>query len=209
MIRRPELAIFLVPAVLVVIIVATILALLIVRSGGAAQPEVGLMAEAVLQSPDGDSMGTVTFRQAASGVLVMADVKGLAPGGHAFIIHEVGACTPDFRAAGDHFNPADTEHGFIHSTWKRDESGEGHSGDLPNIYAASDGSARADFFTAGITLDMGPRHSVFDADGSAIIVHENPDAYGEEESDTGNRIACGVIRPTYGQGDAATGDMLR
>ena len=50
-------------------------------------------------------MGTVTFRQAASGVLVMADVKGLTAGGHAFIIHEVGACTPDFNAAGDHFKP--------------------------------------------------------------------------------------------------------
>ena len=214
MTRRPELAIFLVPALLVVIIVALILTLLIIRSGGAAQPKIGLTAEAALESPSGDPMGTVTFWQTASGVLVMADVKGLAPGGHAFIIHEVGTCTPDFRAAGDHFNPTDTEHGFIHSTWKRGESGEGHSGDLPNIYAASDGSARADFLTAGITLDMGLRHSVFDADGSAIIVHENPDAYGEEESDTGDRLACGVIRPAHelaiGQGDGAvTDDMLR
>ena len=69
----------------------------------------------------------------------------------------------------------------------------GHGGDLPNIYAASDGSARADFFTVGIALDTNQPHSIFDADGSAIIVHEHPDAYGEEESDTGNRVACGVI----------------
>ena len=79
-------------------------------------------------------------------------------------------------------------------SWRRGESTGGHGGDLPNIYAASDGTARADFFTAGITLDSGPRHSVFDDDGSAIIVHEKPDAYGEEESETGNRVACGVIR---------------
>ena len=77
--------------------------------------------------------------------------------------------------------------------WSRGEAGGGHGGDLPNIYAASDGSARADFFTDGITLDAGPRHSVFDADGSAIIVHEGPDSYGEVESDTGARLACGVI----------------
>ena len=141
-------------------------------------------------------MGTVTVRQAAAGVLVMADVKGLAPGGHAFIIHEVGTCTPDFGAAGDHFNPTDAEHGFVHPVWKSDESGGAHGGDLPNIYAASDGSARADFFITGITLDMDLRHSVFDSDGSAIIVHEKPDAYGEEESDTGSRLACGVIRHT-------------
>ena len=85
----------------------------------------------------------------------MAEVRGLAPGGHAFIIHEVGACAPDFSAAGDHFNPTDTEHGFIHSNWKRGEATGGHGGDLPNIYAASDGFARADFFTDGITLDSG------------------------------------------------------
>ena len=193
MIRRPELLILIVPAVIIVVGVS---ALLIARSSEPPQPEVGLTAEAALESPDGDSMGTVTFRQAASGVLIMADVKGLAPGGHAFIIHEVGACTPDFGAAGDHFNPGDTEHGLIHPAWRRGEATGGHGGDLPNIYAASDGSARADFFTVGIALDGNQQHSVFDADGSAIIVHEHPDSYGEEESDTGRRVACGVIRRT-------------
>ena len=190
---RRELVILLVPAVIMVIAIVGILAFLIFRAGESAPPKVGLTAEAALESPSGDSMGTVAFRQAASGVLIMADVKGLAPGGHAFIIHEVGACTPDFGAAGDHFNPTDAEHGFIHPAWQRGEPGEGHGGDLPNIYAASDGSARADFFTVGITLDTDLRHSVFDTDGSAIIVHEKPDSYGEHETDTGNRLACGVI----------------
>ena len=193
MTARSNLVIYLVP---ILIIVVAALFLLVVRPGEAAQPTVGLTASAALESPSGDSMGTVTFRQAATGVLVMADVKGLAPGGHAFIIHETGSCAPDFNAAGDHFNPEETEHGFIHPTWKRSESTGGHGGDLPNIYAASDGSARADFFTEGIILNSGPRHSVFDDDGSAIIVHEKPDAYGEEESDTGSRVACGVIRRT-------------
>ncbi len=195
MARKPYQAILLVPALIMVVTIAGILAFLIFRAGEPAPPKVGLMAEAALQSPDGASMGTVTFRQAASGVLVMADLMGLTPGGHAFIIHEVGACTPDFGAAGDHFNPTDAEHGLIHPAWQRGESDGGHGGDLPNIYAASDGSARADFFTVGITLDMDLRHSVFDADGSAIIVHEKPDSYGQQESDTGDRIACGVIRP--------------
>ena len=193
MIRIQELRTLIVPAVIIVIIAAGALALFIVRSGEAAEPEVGLTAEATLKSPSGTSMGTVTFRQAATGVLIMADVKGLSPGGHAFIIHEVGVCTPDFDAAGDHFNPTDAEHGFVHSAWTRGDSGAGHGGDLPNIYAASDGSARADFFTIGISLDMNQSHSVFDDDGSAIIVHEHPDAYGDEESDTGDRVACGVI----------------
>ena len=190
---RLYLPIFLVPIAIVVIAVVF---LLITRSGGDPEPTVGLTAAATLESPSGDAIGTVTFRQVAAGVLVAVEARGLAPGGHAFIIHETGACTPDFDAAGDHFNPTDAEHGFIHPNWSRGEATGGHGGDLPNIYAASDGSARADFFTEGITLDVGPRHSVFDDDGSAIIVHEKPDAYGEEESDTGSRLACGVIRHT-------------
>ena len=193
---RMERVILFVPVLIILVIVFVILILPEIRSSEAAQPRIGLTAEATLQSPDGKSVGTVTFLQAASGVLIMADVKGLAPGGHAFIIHESGSCTPDFSAAGDHFNPTDAEHGFVHSAWKRGESGRGHGGDLPNIYAASDGSARADFFTDGVTLDTDLSNSLFDDDGSAIIVHEKPDSYGEEESDTGSRLACGVIRPT-------------
>ena len=190
---RLHLVILLAPVVIIIAIVAGGLALLNVRSGEAAEPTIGLTAAATLESPEGISMGTVKFRQAASGVLIMADLQGLTPGGHALIIHEVGTCAPDFSAAGDHFNPSDAEHGFIHGAWKGGESGGGHGGDLPNIYAASDRSVRADFFTVGITLDSSSSHSIFDADGSAIIVHEKPDSYGETESDTGARVACGVI----------------
>ena len=171
-----------------------IVSLLAYRSIEDAPPIVGAKASAVLVSQDGDAIGSVTFRQAATGVLVAAQADGLSPGGHAFIIHSVGACTPDFDAAGDHFDPEGAgEYGFIHPNW-RGSSGGAHGGDLPNIYAAADGSARADFFTEGVTLDAGKDHSLFDADGSAIIVHEKPDTYGEGEADTGSRIACGVIR---------------
>ena len=178
---------------IVIVLVAGAI-LLILRSGGGDDRTPGLTAEAALTSPGGDPLGTVRFLQTAAGVLVMAEVNGLAPGGHAFIIHEVGACTPSFAAAGDHFDPTDADHGFVHGAWQGGDGGGGHGGDLPNIYAASDGSARADFFTDGVTLDRGPRHSVFDDDGSAIIVHELPDPYGEGEADTGERVACGVIR---------------
>ena len=183
----------------VVIVAVAIGVLSVVRSGGEHEPTPGLAAEAALTSADGAALGTVTFRQTAGGVLIMADVEGLAPGGHAFVIHEVGACTPSFNAAGDHFNPTGAEHGFIHAAWARDDSG-GHGGDLLNLYAAADGSARADFLTAGVTLDVGPSHSLFDADGSAIIVHERPDPYGDGEPDTGDRVACGIIVRLDGSG---------
>ncbi len=191
---RPSILVILLalPAVVILVAIGSLLAF---RFGQDAPPNIGATASAVLVSQDGESIGSVTFRQAAGGVLVAAKADGLAPGGHAFIIHSVGACTPDFDAAGDHFDPEDIgEHGFVHPNW-RGSSGEAHGGDLPNIYAAADGTARADFFTDGVTLDTGKDHSLFDADGSAIIVHEKPDAYGEVESDTGSRVACGVIRP--------------
>ena len=176
-------------------IVAALVGLLIFRYGQADQLEMGLKATAVLTSPSGESIGTVGFTQTPEGILVIAEAQGLEPGGHAFIVHAVGLCTPDFSAAGDHFNPDDRRHGFVHPNWSQRDSDTGaHGGDLPNIYAAADGTARADFFTDGITLQDGKRNSVFDADGSAVVVHERPDAYGEVESDTGERVACGVIQ---------------
>ncbi len=184
------LAIFVVPAIVVVF--AMLLG--VIRSSARAAPDIGASASATLVSLAGETIGTVNLIQRPNGVLVAVEAQSLTPGGHAFIIHSVGACSPGFTAAGDHFAPDDSGGGFVHSSWKRRESLGAHGGDLPNIYAAADGSVRADFFTTGITLDADAPHTVFDADGSAFVIHEKPDAYGQEESDTGERIACGVIQ---------------
>lgn len=183
------------PVLVLVIILVGGVALLNLRQSDSRDPEIGLTGVAELKSPTGEVVGSVDFLQTSLGVLIMAEVRGLLPGGHALYVHEVGRCDPDFDAAGDHFNPDDSDHGFIHAAWRGRGSG-GHGGDLPNIYAASDGHARADFLTDGFTLDQGLRHSVFDNDGSAIIVHEHPDSYGAAETDTGDRLVCGVIKPT-------------
>ena len=159
------------------------------------EPETGITAMAQLMTPAGESMGSVRFTQGESSVLIEAEAKGLEPGGHSFAIHSVGACTPDFSAAGGHFDPQENQgQGFVHSNWNRRDSPVGaHGGDLPNLYAASDGTARADFITTGVTLQSGQRHSLFDSDGSAILIHEKPVVYEEGEGDTGERVACGVI----------------
>ena len=148
--------------------------------------EVGTTAWATIMDAGGASLGTVTLTQGPQGVLVSADLNNLPPGGHGFHIHGVGACSPDFSAAGAHFNPGDETHGFLHS------SGQ-HAGDLPNIYAGADGSARADVFASQVTLAAGEDHSLFDSDGSAFIMHEKPDQYGKDAGTAGSRIACGVI----------------
>ncbi|MYA18755.1 MAG: superoxide dismutase family protein [Chloroflexi bacterium] len=146
---------------------------------------VGASASASLAGADGAAMGTVTLTQGPNGVLIKADVQGLSPGAHGFHIHSVGACTPDFSAAGGHYAPGGEGHGLMH------EDGA-HAGDLPNIHAGADGAARADYFTDAVTLDEDADHSLFDDDGSAIIVHAKPDSYGEDPA-AGDRVACGVI----------------
>ena len=159
--------------------------LLATGCGGGAPGEIGSTARATLAAPDGDAMGQVTLTQTATGVLISAELTGLSPGAHGFHIHGVGACAPDFTAAGSHFAPGGEPHGYL-------AEGGPHAGDLPNIYGSDDGTARADYFTGAVTLDSDADHSLFDEDGSAFIVHADPDDYRDVAS-AGARIACGVI----------------
>ena len=148
------------------------------------ETDVGESATAAMKGADGADMGTVAFTQGPRGVLVSADVSGLSEGWHGFHVHESGSCEPDFSAAGGHFAPNAKGHGFMR------EDG-GHPGDMPNIYAGADGAAKSDYFHESISLSPGDGH-LFDADGSAIIIHAKPDSYGEDPG-AGDRVACGVI----------------
>ncbi len=85
-----------------------------------------------------------------------------------------------------HFAPTDHGHGFMHPDGR-------HAGDLPNILAGIDGTARADVFSDQVTLLADTDTSLFDSDGSAIIIHAKPDSYGAEPG-AGDRVACGVIQ---------------
>ena len=145
---------------------------------------VGLTATATMHSPDGEPMGTVTFTQGPRGLLIQARLTGVPEGWHGFHIHESGSCEPDFSAAGGHYNPTGIGHGVLHE-------GGHHPGDTVNVYAHADGVANADQYIVDATLGAGTA-SLFDADGSAIIVHEGQDSYGADPM-AGARIACGVI----------------
>ena len=153
--------------------------------GGDQPAETGARAVAVMRGADGAAMGKVDLTQGPNGVLVSADLHGLAPGPHGFHLHAVGACAPDFSAAGGHFDPDGIGHGFMNPDGI-------HAGDLPNIYAGADGAARADYFTSKVALGGDSSASLFDSDGSAVIVHAGPDSYGAEPG-AGDRVACGVI----------------
>ena len=148
-------------------------------------------AYAELKDKDGKSVGTANLREAAGGVVIQLQVKGLSPGLHAIHVHAVGKCeAPAFDSAGGHFNPAQKKHGL------KNPDGP-HAGDLPDVYVATSGSGRYEVLTDGITLKPGTI-SIFDADGSALVIHASADDnMSDPAGNSGDRIACGVI--TTGQ----------
>ena len=142
-----------------------------------------------MRTAEGKDVGTVTFTQTDHGVLIAVKVQGISPGKHGLHIHQTGACTPDFMAAGGHFNPGNAEHGF-HAP------GGYHVGDLPNLDVAADGTATAEFFVPGVTIkgEVGGhlRHTLSDQDGSSMMIHAATDDY-KTMASSGGRFACGVI----------------
>ncbi len=144
-------------------------------------------ASAELKDKDGKSVGRADFREMSDGVLVRLEVKGLPPGLHAVHVHTVGKCeAPGFTSAGGHFNPAGKKHGL------KNPDGA-HAGDLPNMLIAKDGTGRFEALTDSITLGAGS-NSVFDADGSALVIHVGVDDYMTDPTgNAGDRAACGLI----------------
>ena len=143
---------------------------------------------------DGSPTGTIAFTATSHGVLIEYDLKGLTPGAHAIHIHTSGNCDPKvaFTSAGPHFSPDPTKmHGYMaqHSP---------HPGDLPNEFAAADGTLHASTISNAFSLGNGKK-SIFDRDGAAIIVHARGDDYiSQPAGNSGDRVACGVIMRTVG-----------
>jgi Cu-Zn family superoxide dismutase len=153
----------------------------------------GSRATATLRDTAGVEVGTVKLNEVGPDgkVEIRATVHGLTAGFHGFHIHTIGACTPDFLAAGGHFNPAGGNH-------------PAHAGDQPVLLVNADGTGSLTFVT-----DRYKIADLFDPDGSAFIVHANADNYANiptdrydpdpdsttlATGDAGSRTACGVIQ---------------
>jgi Cu-Zn family superoxide dismutase len=167
-------------------------------TSSAAANEGAIHARAQIAGPNGVS-GFANFAEDAGGVVhVNVKVSGLSAGLHGAHIHTVGACTAAngvaFGGAGGHFNP----HAAPHGEHARGEHPEHHAGDLPNLEANGDGQGRLNTASAHFTLARADAESLFDTDGSAIVVHANQDDYMTQTGplgpgQSGPRIACGVI----------------
>src|SRR2546423_13721264 len=145
-------------------------------------------AEAVMYSSSGAAVGTAQLWQDANGTVnVEISSLTLPAGTHGIHFHDVVKCEgPAFSTAGGHYNPMGMEHGL------QNPKGP-HAGDNPNIVIAASGVGRVSFTTNRVTLTPGPT-TLFDADGSALIIHANADDQVTNPSgNSGGRIACGVV----------------
>jgi superoxide dismutase, Cu-Zn family len=126
--------------------------------------------------------GEVRFYKVDAGVRVVAKIDGLSPGKHGFHVHEKGDCSaPDASSAGGHFNPDGAPHGA--PTAPR---GARHVGDLGNLEAGPDGTARYDRVDA--LLDYAQ------LTGLSVLVHAGEDDYvSQPAGNSGARIGCGVV----------------
>jgi Cu-Zn family superoxide dismutase len=152
-------------------------------------------ATAELKDASGRSIGTAMLTQVGSGVRMVVEVRGLPAGEKGVHIHAVGKCEPpSFESAGPHFNPTGRQHGTLNPQGP-------HAGDLPNITIAADGGGRMETLTDRVTLREGVT-SVFDADGSALVIHAAADDHRTDPTgNSGARLVCGLITkpPTGGR----------
>jgi len=148
-------------------------------------------ADVTLRDATGAEVGFAQLTEDATGDLhVTVHAKGLAPGLHGIHIHNVGDCTPGpgpfFLASGGHHNPHGAQHG------SENPAGP-HAGDLPNLRVNPAGVGQVSTTLHLATLSAGGG-TVFDANGSALVIHAGPDdLVTDPTGNSGGRIACGLI----------------
>ena len=131
--------------------------------------------------------GIVYFYNLQAGILISIQLEGLPTENDvcrepifAVHIHSGNSCTGNvtdpFADAMTHYNPNDCAHPY-------------HAGDLPPIFGA-DGFGLSAFLTN--------RFSAEEIIGKTIIIHSAPDDFTTQPSgNSGMKIGCGLITPTY------------
>lgn len=136
---------------------------------------------------EGEVIGSLNILDGPNGLLIEATIApgGLTPGWHGLHLHQVGDCSDagEFKLSGGHVGKIPDGHGLLNPAGPE-------AGDIPNIWAAADGSAGYEAFTTLIT-----GAELADEDGTAMIIHANRDDHLTQPiGGAGPRVACAVIR---------------
>lgn len=130
--------------------------------------------------------GIIGIEELENELKITADVSGLSPDAKLGIhIHENGICEgPDYKSAGAHFNPHNQKHG-------RPEGKMRHVGDMGNLITNAQGEVKQ-----VILLPKQKPTDMKDVIGKSIIIHAKKDDLKTQPSgNSGDRIACGLIKP--------------
>jgi Cu-Zn family superoxide dismutase len=148
-------------------------------------------ASATIRSAEGERLGKVWFHQRGDAVRVEIRGEDMPPGFHGLHLHAIARCEPPgFATAGPHWTTGDKLH-------------PEHTGDLPVLYVQGEGDARLITYTDRFTV-----RELLDDDGTALLVHANPDNYANVPEryapdgpdaetrmagDSGARVACAEV----------------
>ncbi|MFY4775451.1 superoxide dismutase family protein [Metabacillus sp. RGM 3146] len=137
---------------------------------------------------DGDSLGTITMSEQPEGVKFVVMLEGLPAGEYGLHVHEKPLCeAPDFKTAGEHYNPDKKDHGLLNPKGA-------HLGDLQNLVADDKGMIQAEIFGPKMTLKKGSKNTLLFKGGTSLIINEKKDdGMTQPAGNSGPRIACGVI----------------
>ena len=136
----------------------------------------------------GKQVAVANVTQQGDEFLVTISVTDMAPGTYGAHLHTTGRCDgPKFESAGGHWNPTSRQHG------SQNPEGQ-HLGDLPNVTVGEARQGQIEFRVPNASL-QGGNNPLFDSDGAAAVIHAGPDDFRTDPSgNSGDRIACGVIR---------------
>lgn len=135
-----------------------------------------------------ETQGTAKFTQTGKMVELDMNVYKLTPNAlHAAHIHEFGDCSAtDGSSAGGHWNPTSQQHG----KWGM---GEHHAGDLGNLKADKNGTARLVMKTDKWCIGCADANK--NIIGKSIIIHAKADDFKTQPTgNAGGRVGCVEIK---------------
>jgi Cu-Zn family superoxide dismutase len=137
-----------------------------------------------------EAIGQVSVVGSAHATLIRITIQsgGLTPGWHGVHFHAVGDCSDagQYLAAKGIVDRVGRSHGLLNPDGPKE-------GDLPNIYAAPDGSVNVELLSHAVRM-LGPTGLV-EGPGSALIIHANEDdQITQPVGGAGGRVACAVIK---------------